>query len=228
MVEWLKTYYRFIWWVARFLWWIAMLIFFSVLTLRIWSPTLCGDFTYIKGNGIILLLVWIALLLWPLFKEINLFGLSLKKEIDSLRTEIKEQRLEFREQIVNLKSEIRVQNIINIPPSAEGVKSTAGVGKTPPDLETKELWEESIKVLSTLWKHQQQYAPQFWGFVVGPGSPNYRTYAIGVGETMKLGLTTVNAENGMVFLTVQGIEYCKKNKGKLKDDWDYNRWQKPD
>jgi hypothetical protein len=218
MMEWLKTY-------SRLIWWVAMVLFFSLMTMQIWSPTLCSDFTNIKGNGIILFFVWIALLLWPLFKEINFFGFSLKKEIDSLKSEIKEQRLEFKEQIVNLKSEIRIQNIF-IPPAQQGVKSTTGVSKTPQDLGTTELWEESIKVLSTLWKHQQEYDPKYWGFVIGPGSPHYPTYAIGVGETMKLGLTVVNPENGMVFLTVQGIEYCKKNKDKLKDDWDYSRWQK--
>jgi hypothetical protein len=219
MMKWLKTY-------SRLIWWAAMLLFFSLMTLPLWSPTLDGNLIQIKGHEIIPFLVWIALLLWPLFKEINLFGFSLKKEIDSLRSEVKEQRLEFKEQIVNLKSDIKIQNTVLIPAVAEGVRSTTGVSTTPPDLETIKLSEEAIKVLSTLWKHQQKYDPQFWGFVVGPGSLHYRTYAIGVGETMKLGLTVVNPENGMVFLTVEGIEYCKKNKEKLKDDWDYNRWQK--
>lgn len=219
MMEWLKTY-------SKLIWWAAMLLFFSLMTIPVWSPTLDGNFIYIKGNRIILFLVWIVLLLWPLFKEINLFGFSLKREIDSLRSEVKEQRLEFREQIVSLKSDIRIQNTVLIPPVAESVKSTTGVSKTPADLGTMQLSEETIKVLSTLWKHQQQYDPQFWGFLVGPGSPHYRTYVIGVGETMKLGLTVVSPENGMVFLTVEGIDYCKKNKDKLKDDWDYNRWQK--
>lgn len=218
-MKWLKTY-------SRLIWWVAMVLFFSLVTMDLWRPTFYGDFSYIKGNGIILFLVWIALLLWPLFKEINLFGLSLKKVIDSLRSEVKEQRLEFREQMVNLKSDIRIQNTVFIPPFAESVKSTTGVSKTPSDLGTIQLSEEATKVLSTLWKHQQQYDPQFWGFVVGPGSPHYRTYAIGLGETMKLGLTVVSPENGMVFLTVEGIDYCKKNKDKMKDDWDYNRWQK--
>lgn len=123
-MKWLKTY-------SRLIWWVAMVLFFSLVTMELWRPTFYGDFRYIKGNGIILFLVWIALLLWPLFKEINLFGLSLKKEIDSLRLEVKEQRLEFREQIVSLKSDIRIQNTVLIPPFAESVKSTTGVSKTP-------------------------------------------------------------------------------------------------
>lgn len=221
-MKWLKTY-------SRLIWWVAMVLFFSLMTMRIWSPTLCGDFTYIKGNGIILFLVWIALLLWPLFKEINLFGLSLKKEIDSLRSEIKEQRLEIKEQIVNLKSEIRIQNTtVLMPSAAEGVSSILGVSTTPRDLATKQLSEEAIKLLSTLWKHHQKHEPKFWGFFVGPANPHYRTFAIGVGETMKLGLTVVSPENGMVFLTLEGVAYCNENKNKLRDDWSYDRWQKPD
>jgi len=99
MMEWLRSNFRTIWWVV-------VLVFFSLITLEIWTPILgFGDFRYIKSNIIIVFLVWIALLLWPLFKEINLFGFSLKKEIDSLKSEVKEQRLEFREQIVNLKSD---------------------------------------------------------------------------------------------------------------------------
>lgn len=175
-----------------------MVLFFSLMTMGLWRPTLYDDFTHIKGNGIILFLIWIALLLWPLFKEINLFGLGLKKEIDSLKTELKEQRLELKEQIVNLKSDIRIQNIV-MPPAEQGLKLTTDVSTTPPDLETVKLSEEAIKVLSTLWKHQQKYDPKFWGFIVAPSSPYYRTFAIGVGETMKLGLTVVSPENGMVF-----------------------------
>jgi hypothetical protein len=150
----------------------------------------------------------------------------LKKEIDSLKSEVKEQRLELKEQIVNLKSDIRIQNTVLLPQAADGVKLTTSLGTAPSDLESRQLSEEAIKLLSTLWKHQQKYDPKFWGFVIGPGSPYRRTYVIGLGETMKLGLTVESPENGMVFLTVEGIEYCKKNIGKLKDDWDYDRWQK--
>jgi len=220
MMEWVRSNFRTIWWVV-------VLVFFSLITLEIWTPILgFGDFRYIKSNIIIVFLVWIALLLWPLFKEINLFGFSLKKEIDSLKSEVKEQRLEFREQIVNLKSEIRIQNTILLPTISQGVKSTMDVGTVPPDLESKQLSDEALKVLSTLWKHQQQYDPKLWGFVIGPGNPHYRTYAIGVGDTMKLGLTSVSPDSGMVFLTVDGIEYCRRNQAKLLVDWEYQRWQK--
>lgn len=214
-MKWLKSNFKNVWWVI-------VLAFFSVMTFGLWNP----DSSYTKGNNLILLLAWIVIILWPLFKEINLFGFSLKKEIDSLKSEIKEQRLEFKEQIVNLKSDVRIQNTLLFPPVAEGLKSTMDIGKVPPDLETKQLSDEALKVLSTLWKHQQQYDPKLWGFVVPPPSPHYRTYAIGVGETMRLGLTSVAPDSGMVFLTVDGIEYCKKNQAKLLEDWDYQRWQK--
>lgn len=53
---------------------------------------------------IIILLIWISLLVMPLFQEVNFYGLKLKKEIITLKSDLKEQ-------IINLRSD--VQNSID-------------------------------------------------------------------------------------------------------------------
>ena len=56
-----------------------------------------------------LFLVWIGLLLAPLFQEISVFGLTLKREIKALRSEV-------RDQVTNLRSEVRIAPIfVNLP-----------------------------------------------------------------------------------------------------------------
>lgn len=64
---------------------------------------------FINGTAtlldIFIFLIWMTLLLVPLFQEVNLFGIKLKTEIDSLKSEIKEQ-------IINLRADI--QNTINV------------------------------------------------------------------------------------------------------------------
>jgi hypothetical protein len=177
-----------------------MILFFSFLMISRAGLILKGfDMPPMHLGDIIVFFVWTALLLWPLFGEFSLFGFGFKKHTDS---EVSKRRPE----------EVRV---------------TLTRGAPPPDIETKELSEEALKVLSTLWKHQQQYDPQVWQFAVRPKSPYYGTYAIGVGETMKLGLTAINPENGMVFLTVEGINYCREHHAKLSSvGWDYSRWQR--
>ena len=55
MMEWVRSNFRTIWWA------VIVLVFFSLITLEIWTPILgFGDFLYIKSNIIIVFLVWIA------------------------------------------------------------------------------------------------------------------------------------------------------------------------
>jgi len=68
-----------------------------------WSVYLNGTSTPFE---IIIFLIWIALLLAPLFREVSFFGISLKNKIDSLRDEI-----------ITLKNEIHsTQNVYVYPP----------------------------------------------------------------------------------------------------------------
>lgn len=80
--------------------WICLLVLFLVVIIyRIFTGGLTSTI------DIIIVFIWIALLLMPLFQEINIFGLKLKREIDNLRTDLSSQ-------ITSLRTE--VQNSVNI------------------------------------------------------------------------------------------------------------------
>lgn len=69
------------------------------------------------------------------------------------------------------------------------------------------------KVLRTLWKYQVElFGPddiRRWGFKADIRSQDYMAFSIGVGELLKRNLVAVDA-HGLVFLTTEGIEFCKK------------------
>jgi hypothetical protein len=156
---------------------------------------------------VFIFLIWMALLLIPLFKEVKFFGIELKQEMDSLRKEVKEQ-------IVNLRSEIQtsisLQNRINITQNV-----LTGVSELPPTKEEGKLSPDTVKVPSTLWQHQKDYfgedvTGKVWTFVVPVGSPNYPEYARGIGEGLRRGYVAISG-NGQAMLTVEGIKYCRNS-----------------
>ncbi len=102
-------------------------------------------------------------------------------------------------------------------------------GKTPQVNSWEELSEEAKIVLSTLWKHQQEYYPDHtkgrWSFLVGIGSPRYADFLIGTGETIKKGLVAISPQNEQYLLTDAGITFCMENKDKLYTDWNFDRWK---
>jgi len=99
---------------AKRIWWLVLVILMAIFIVRRHDALLGGTATMVD---VVIFLVWISLLLAPLFREVNIFGVNLKKEIDSLRTETKGQILDLRSDIQNsisLQTEINQQ--INIGP----------------------------------------------------------------------------------------------------------------
>jgi len=118
-------------WV-KIIWWLILIILFAlVLWLRpgnimsIATPTM----------DIIIIIVLIALLIMPLFKEFSVLGISFKKEIDSLKSDIDRQ-------IISLKSEVRNTIIFPTPSSDSELESLEE--RIAPILE-KALEEKGIK-----------------------------------------------------------------------------------
>ena len=104
-------------------------------------------------------------------------------------------------------------------------------GKTFPELR-EELSDAAKKVISALWKHQKEYYPPpddtrkgRWSFIVGFGNPNYAGYLLGVGESLKKGLVTIDPQSGQCILTDAGIYCCESNQEKLFSDWDFEKWK---
>jgi hypothetical protein len=89
-------------------------------------------------SDIVILLLWMALLLAPLFQEVNLFGLQLKRSIESLREQV--QNLMF-----TVQSQTQSVSIHNypVPPSdSEIAESTRSLrdDSPPQDAETNLLF----------------------------------------------------------------------------------------
>lgn len=108
--------------------WICLLVLFLVVIIyRVFTSGLTSTL------DIIIVFIWIALLLMPLFQEINIFGLKLKREIDNLKTDLSSQ-------ITSLRTE--VQNSVNI---GMNQKQNINIYQSPPPDEDLPEIEEHLK-----------------------------------------------------------------------------------
>ena len=87
---------------VKIIWWFLLAGFLAYLLSQRYDSIISGA---TSATDIVIFLIFIALLSTPLFQEVDFFGVRLKREIDTLRTE-------FKEQIINLRSDI--QNTINM------------------------------------------------------------------------------------------------------------------
>lgn len=108
-------------------WWVLILFILSYFLYKRYPDVITGKASTLDALALI---IWIALALAPIFKEINLFGFKLKQEIESLKEEV-------RDQITNLQSEIRTNIRSEISPRFTFLHP-------PPDKQLPEL-EERIK-----------------------------------------------------------------------------------
>lgn len=83
----------------------------------------------------------------------------------------------------------------------------------------KNLRYESMRLLSTLWHHEQSHK----GFcaAISPSATNFRTYLRAVAQLHTLELISVNLPYYQVSPTPEGKHYCQENNGKLKKITDY-------
>jgi hypothetical protein len=110
---------------VKIIWWLLLVGFFIYLFTQRYDFIMKGATT---STDIVIFLILIVLLVIPLFQEFSLFGVSFKKEIDTLRNDIEKQ-------IISLKTEIR--NTVNIYP----------YGIPPPDTELpalKKMVDEAV------------------------------------------------------------------------------------
>ena len=128
----------------RIFWWVLVS---SIVTYFLWKryPDL------ITGHSapvdVFIFLIWIGLLLIPVFQEVSFFGISLKQQI-------KEARAELKEQIQSLKAEIH--NNVDV---RSQVSQT--VYASPPDSSLPDL-EQRVKraVTQALASHPRSPTPQ--------------------------------------------------------------------
>ena len=72
-------------------WWIALLFITSLLVIFGIFLNICGALYELNQFHYTIFIVWIVLLLVPLFSEISIFGIGVKRELRDLRKEVKKQ-----------------------------------------------------------------------------------------------------------------------------------------
>jgi len=122
---------------------------------------------------IVVFLVGVALFLTPLFQEVNILGVKLKREIETLKTEVKDQILNLRLAVQNVIDIRHDVNIFNLPSgtelSEEGkafLKAVKSKKLTYPPEELLRVPEENKflfsvryeieKELNRIWMHRYQ------------------------------------------------------------------------
>jgi hypothetical protein len=70
---------------ARRAYWLGLLVFFSLLA---WTRAQAFTTGKATAPDVVLLIVWLGLALTPIFHEVDVFGLKLKRQVEDLRREI--------------------------------------------------------------------------------------------------------------------------------------------
>lgn len=112
-------------------WWYLVLLILSTIYVLYHRN---GIYQLKEFNAMnLIFLLWLILLLLPLFSEMEFFGVKLKKEVEKAKTEVKENLNDLRIQIMDLKISNSNANTINF-----------GNGFLPTEQKLKELIEEFI------------------------------------------------------------------------------------
>lgn len=100
----------------KIIWWVLLLGIVTYFLSQRYNSFINGSAT---SMDIFIFLIWISLLLVPLFQEVSFFGIKLKKEIDSLKSDVKEQIINLRSEIqssIDVRTQINPQIYLTPPP----------------------------------------------------------------------------------------------------------------
>lgn len=175
-------------------WWIFLLVVGTIFLYSRYPAIVEGG---LIGLDFIILPVWLALCLLPLFEEFSILGMTFKKEVKKLKSEISKQLTMIRTDIqntINLKIELPSSGEIN-PQKEKPLEKNA----------------MEYKILNTLWTQQVNKFPSFsplFTFTIGQNSFEYLQFREAggklIGEKL-LGETRI----GQYYLTHPGWGWCK-------------------
>jgi len=121
----------------RILWWVGITLALIVLISDRVPPIQEGTANSVDA---FLFLILTILLLLPLFKEFDFFGVKLKAQIDEVKAEVKDQVTQLRNEIVSIGINTQVSPQIYLNP--------------PPDSQLPELEKKYQKILDELRKER--------------------------------------------------------------------------
>jgi hypothetical protein len=137
----------------------------------------------------------------------------------------------FRKGVSNLLGDIQEGNFFGLRFKRRDGEAPASLGAGAffrvielEQLPIERLSSEGVELLSTLWHHHlshvgEDFSTKRWSFTLAPTSRRYVAYLRAVFETVQLGLVAVNPQNLQCFLTDAGVEFCRRNKDKMRGDF---------
>lgn len=117
-------------------WWVLLLGLTGIILLKRFTAITTG---LSVPADVFVLLIFVALMLVPIFSEIEFFGIKLKKELDELKNDISIKFGEIKNEIHNSQSQTMNQTIHTF-------------GPPPPDTKLPELQDEIERILSAKLK----------------------------------------------------------------------------
>lgn len=160
--EWYKKTTGYIWKFIRYIWkcmngrkWYSLLLLLS--SLYVWKYRFeINQLKELNAKNIIFIL-WIFLLAFPLFSEMEILGIKVKKEVEKATEEVKESLKNIQTQIIQLQMNNSVSNKISIEntplPSEKTLedmqKNISGSEKEVSELEIKKNRDKNIFLFET-------------------------------------------------------------------------------
>lgn len=115
-------------------WWIILLLLTGVILFKRYEAITTGQSV---PADVFIFLIFVALMLVPIFSEIEFFGLKLKREIEELKADIKIKLGDIKNEIRNTQTQTLNQTIQAYGP----------YGPPPPDSKLPELEEEIDRIV---------------------------------------------------------------------------------
>jgi hypothetical protein len=91
----------------KIVWWIVLLLGTTLFLAQRYADLANGDASPVD---VVVILVWLALMLVPIFQEVTLWGLTLKQQIDTLKEQVSRDVASLR---ADVRSAIDVRNTFN-------------------------------------------------------------------------------------------------------------------
>ena len=115
-------------------WWIILLLLTGIILLKRYEAITNGQSVM---ADIFVFLIFVALMLVPIFSEVEFFGIKLKKEIEELKADIKIKFGDIKNEIRNTQNQTLTQTI----------QAYGQYGPPPPDSKLPELEEEIDRIV---------------------------------------------------------------------------------
>lgn len=117
-------------------WWIILLILTGIILYKRFNAIATG---LAVPADVFIFLIFVALMLVPLFSEIDLFGIKLKREIESFKSEVSSK-------LGDIKNEIKISQVQTVNNTFQGF------GPPPPDTKLPELESEIDRIVKAKLK----------------------------------------------------------------------------